>query len=103
MTIGLIDVDGHHFPNLALMKISSYHKAQGDRVEWYNPLNRYDKVYLAKVFTFMPPAVDCDPPPTHIRKTNIISVTFIIDAGLTEAKPDDRGTNELKTDCTILS
>ena len=25
MTIGLIDVDGHNFPNLALMKLSGYH------------------------------------------------------------------------------
>jgi hypothetical protein len=33
MKIGLIDVDGHNFPNLALMKISAYHKAIG-----YQPL-----------------------------------------------------------------
>ena len=25
MKIGLIDVDGHNFPNVALMKISAYH------------------------------------------------------------------------------
>ena len=53
MNIGLLAVDSR-YPNLALMKISSYHKAQGDRVEWYSPLSRYDKVYLAKVFTFTP-------------------------------------------------
>lgn len=35
MTIGLIDVDGHNFPNLALMKLSAWHKAQGDTVEWW--------------------------------------------------------------------
>ena len=29
MKIGLIDVDGHNYPNLALMKISAYHKAKG--------------------------------------------------------------------------
>ena len=34
MKVGLIDVDGHNFPNLALMKISAWHKAQGDDVEW---------------------------------------------------------------------
>lgn len=34
MTVGLIDVDGHNFPNLALMKLSAWHKAQGDTVEW---------------------------------------------------------------------
>lgn len=35
MTIGLIDVDGHNFPNLALMKLSAWHKARGDTVEWW--------------------------------------------------------------------
>ena len=34
MKIGLIDVDSHNFPNLALMKISAYHKSKGDDVEW---------------------------------------------------------------------
>lgn len=56
MKIGLIDVDGHNFPNLPLMKLSAYHKAQGDDVEWYNPLtgwvDEYDLVYMSKVFTF---------------------------------------------------
>ena len=52
MKIGLIDVDGHHFPNLALGKISRYHKEHGDSVEWYDPFEHYDKVYMAKVFTF---------------------------------------------------
>lgn len=52
MKIGLIDVDGHHFPNLALGKISRYHKQQGDSVEWYSSFEHYDKVYMAKVFTF---------------------------------------------------
>ena len=37
MKIGLIDVDSHNFPNLALMKISAYHKAHGDDVEWWIP------------------------------------------------------------------
>lgn len=50
MNIGLIDVDSHNFPNLALMKISAYHKAKGDNVEWCMPLDRYDLVYQAKVF-----------------------------------------------------
>lgn len=55
MRIGLVDVDGKGsgFPNLALMKISAYHKAQGDEVEWANPMfGKYDKVYKSKVFTF---------------------------------------------------
>ena len=50
MNIGLIDVDSHNFPNLALMKISAYHKAKGDHVEWCMPLSRYDIVYVSKVF-----------------------------------------------------
>lgn len=50
MTIGLIDVDSHHFPNLALMKISAWHKQQGDSVEWWNGLQHYDRVYQSKVF-----------------------------------------------------
>lgn len=52
MKIGIIDVDGHHFPNLALMRLSAWHKAQGDAVEWWNGFTHYDRVYLSKVFTF---------------------------------------------------
>ena len=50
MNIGLIDVDGHNFPNLALMKISAWHKAQGDNVEWWWGFSDYDRVYMSKVF-----------------------------------------------------
>lgn len=50
MTIGLIDVDGHNFPNLALMKLSAWHKAQGDTVEWWWGFGEYDRVYMSKVF-----------------------------------------------------
>ena len=50
MKIGLYDVDGHNFPNLALMKISAWHKKQGDDVEFMLPLMHYDKVYVSKVF-----------------------------------------------------
>lgn len=53
MNIGLIAVDSQ-YPNLALMKISAYHKKEGDSVEWYNPLSHYDKCYMAKVFSFTP-------------------------------------------------
>ena len=58
MRIQLIDVDGHNFPNLPLMKISAWHKGKGDSVEWYDPLTAWinppDKVYMSKVFTFTP-------------------------------------------------
>lgn len=65
MKIGLVDVDGHNFPNLALMKIAAYHKKRGDIVEWVNFFERYDKVYISKVFTFTPDVV------TVIQSDNI--------------------------------
>lgn len=54
MKIGLIDVDGHNFPNLPLMKISAWHKSKGDTIEWYEPMfsGHCDRVYMSKVFTF---------------------------------------------------
>lgn len=50
MKIGLIDVDGHHYPNLALMKLSAWHKSRGDNVEWWWGWGQYDRVYMSKVF-----------------------------------------------------
>lgn len=63
--IGLIDVDGHNFPNIPLMKLSAWHKAKGDHVKWYSPLlsGHCDIVYMAKVFSFSPEfpyPIDCD-------------------------------------------
>lgn len=60
MVVGLIDVDGHNFPNLPLMKISAWHKKRGNVVRWYNPIcdsfpqPPLDRVYMSKVFTFTP-------------------------------------------------
>ena len=59
MQIGLHDAEMEHikgkiFPNYALMKISAWHKAQGDNVEWWNPLKNYDVVYSSKIFDFTP-------------------------------------------------
>ena len=52
MKIGLIDVDGHRYPNLALMKLSAWHKAKGDTVEWWwSDFFHYNTVYMAKVFS----------------------------------------------------
>ena len=51
MKIGLVDVDSHNWPNLCLMKLSAYHKARGDLVEWWTPEGRYDLVYKSRVFT----------------------------------------------------
>ena len=55
MKIGLIDVDGHHFPNIALMRLASWHRLQGDTVEWAIPMfEQYDRIYASKIFTFTP-------------------------------------------------
>lgn len=56
MRIGLIDVDGSNFPSIPLMKLSAWHKKQGDHVEWYQPLfsGHMDIVYMSKVFSFSP-------------------------------------------------
>lgn len=67
-TVCLVDVDGHNkfsmqnkhtghhgadVPNLALMKLAAWHKAQGDTVEWYKGLlSKPDIIYASKVFTF---------------------------------------------------
>lgn len=61
MRVGLVDVDGKGkkkkrgamvYPNLALAKISRYHKERGDEVEWAIPFVHYDRVYKSKVFNF---------------------------------------------------
>ena len=67
MNVGLIAVDSD-FPNLALMKISSWHKANGDKVDWYNPFDEYDIVYMAKVFTFTPDYGQWITNAKHIRR-----------------------------------
>lgn len=55
MRIGITDVDGHNFPNFALMKIAAWHKAHGDDIEMATPLfGQYDRVYKSKIFTFSP-------------------------------------------------
>ncbi len=56
MLVGLHDSDHTGFPNYALMKISAWHKARGDHVDWWIPMDSrvYDLVYSSKVFTFTP-------------------------------------------------
>ena len=53
MNVALLAVDSN-YPNLALMKVSAWHKSQGDTVGWYNPFDTYDRLYMAKVFSFTP-------------------------------------------------
>ena len=64
MRIALHD-DNTGFPNLALMKLSAWHKVQGDTTERFIPLMIYDRVYSSKVFTFKP--VDPYLPDTAIK------------------------------------
>lgn len=53
MKIALHDHENNGYPNVALMKLSAWHKAQGDSVEWFNALfGNYDRVYSSKVFTW---------------------------------------------------
>ena len=76
MNVGIIDADlisrkKHRFPNLACMKISGWHKEQGDNVslitEWVarGGWMQYDKIYLSKVFT------DTDVPDEIINLPNL--------------------------------
>ena len=59
MKVGIIDADligrkKHRFPNLASMKVSGYHKKNGDDVELlldYDNIKDYDIVYISKAFT----------------------------------------------------
>ncbi len=54
LTVGLVAVDSKMM-NLALMKLSAWHKAQGDTVEWYNPMMPTpDRLYVSKLFDFTP-------------------------------------------------
>ena len=54
MKIAIHDADNTGFPNLALMKISAWHKTKGDDVSKFIPLMTYDKVYSSKVFSWNP-------------------------------------------------
>lgn len=53
MKIGLIDVDSK-IPNLALMKLSAYLKAQGHMVELTSPLfaEDFDEIFASKIFDY---------------------------------------------------
>lgn len=90
MKVSLVDVDSHNFPNLALMKLSAWHKMQGDAVDWYSPLfSRPDRIYASKVFTFTPDYIDyasCDPEP--IRGGTGYDVLAHLSAEVEAMRPD---------------
>ncbi len=60
MKIGLYPVDSK-MANLALMKISAWHRERGDETELFNPLWPYDKVYVSQVFNYsnIPNTIHC--------------------------------------------
>ena len=63
MKVRLIQIDGK-LPNLALMKLSSWHKSQGDEVIFTRSVTREifddqaDKVYASAIFGFSQPHLD---------------------------------------------
>ena len=88
MNIGLLDVDGHNFPNLALMKISAYHKAQGDNIEFATMFERYDILYKSKVFTFTPDNEYCYQADKIIRGGTGYDYTSILPNEIDSMMPD---------------
>lgn len=52
MTVGLFDLDRTGFPNVALMKLSAWHKAQGDTVLPLNSGLPADRRYASAVFSW---------------------------------------------------
>ena len=55
MKVAFVDLENNHYPNLALMKLSAWHKKHGHEAEWFNPLwSRPNKLYISKIFKFTP-------------------------------------------------
>lgn len=58
MRVGLVDLDRTGFPNLALMKLSAWHKAQGHETvllrddKWLLQLASTDRLYASAVFSW---------------------------------------------------
>ncbi len=87
MNIALCDVDSK-WPNLALMKLSAWHKNKGDRVEWFTPLmaHSYDIVYASKIFTHTPDQEDL--PRITTRGGTGYGVPVKLPAAIEAMKPD---------------
>ena len=52
MLVGLHDADKTSFPNLVLMKLSAFYKAQNVEVGWYKQDVDYSIIYSSKVFNY---------------------------------------------------
>ena len=99
MKVGLIDVDGHAkkkkwgatiYPNLALCKISAFHRNKGDTVEWYDGMfgGEYDKVYMAKVFTFSEDYTELIHSNSVLRGGTGYNVNSVLPNEIDECQPD---------------
>lgn len=88
LKVGLVDIDGHNFPNLALMKISAYYKQQGDTVEWLFPMGQYDRVYMAKVFDFTKDFETCIKADEIVKGGTGYNLTTILPKGNENIYPD---------------
>lgn len=91
MKIGLHDSEKENmrhktFPNYALMKISAYHKSMGDTVEWWIPLEKYDRVYSSKIFDFTPENPYL--PPYTIKGGTGYDVKLVLPPEIDEMFPD---------------
>ncbi len=75
MRVALIDVDGHNFPNLPLMKLSAWHKRKGDSVEWYDPLTAWItpqiSIYEQGIHLYLRLSASCERYGNHTRRTDI--------------------------------
>lgn len=97
MNIGILDIDCHAdkkkrgamiYPNLALCKISAWHKAQGDTVSWATPMEHYDILYRSKIFNFSEDDMtiyDCD---KEIRGGTGYDITAKLPQEIDDMQPD---------------
>lgn len=90
MKIALIDSDQTKFPNLALMKLSAYHKSIGDSVSFYSEIfsNSYDKIYISKVFTFKKEISILNKKIEQIRGGSGFNLTTILPENIEHICPD---------------
>jgi len=61
----LVDLDRTGFPNLALMKLSAWHKHQGQTVTLNSPIEGYDLVEVSGVFSWNLKKLNRYPPADH--------------------------------------
>jgi hypothetical protein len=67
------------------MKISQYHKAQGDHVEWYDSQKEYDTIYSSKIFSYTP---DEKLPPNTIKGGTGYDVNVTLPPEIEKCVPD---------------